>query len=60
MSRKIALVTGANKGIGHEVARRLAMLDHFVWLGCRDRQRGEQASAVLAAEGLKPTSSCST
>ncbi|HEY6882046.1 MAG TPA: SDR family NAD(P)-dependent oxidoreductase, partial [Polyangiales bacterium] len=38
---KIALVTGANKGIGREVARRLAELDMTVLIGVRDRARGE-------------------
>lgn len=40
---KTALVTGANKGIGHETARRLAGLDMTVLVGARDRARGEAA-----------------
>ncbi len=31
-----ALVTGANKGIGLEIARGLGRLGHRVWLGSRD------------------------
>jgi NAD(P)-dependent dehydrogenase (short-subunit alcohol dehydrogenase family) len=49
--RRTALVTGANKGIGHEIARRLAADAHTVWIGCRDRARGEAAAAALAGDG---------
>lgn len=51
-STKIALVTGANKGIGREIARQLGKLDHTVWLGCRDEGRGRQAEQELRAEGI--------
>jgi len=49
---KTALVTGANKGIGYEVVRRLAKDGYRVWLGSRDRQRGEEAVAQFAQAGL--------
>ena len=49
---KSALVTGANKGIGREVARRLAMAGFRVWLGARDAGRGMAAAQMLHAEGL--------
>ena len=51
-TKKSALITGANKGIGLEIARQLGRLDYIVWLGCRDAQRGAQAAAELQAEGL--------
>ena len=49
---KTALVTGANKGIGHEVVRRLARDGYRVWLGSRDKQRGERAVAQFREAGL--------
>ena len=51
--RSTALVTGANKGIGFEIARGLGRLGHEVWVGSRDGDRGEAAAATLRAEGLK-------
>ena len=50
--KKIALVTGANKGIGLEVARQLAASGCTVLLGARNQALGEEAAARLAAEGL--------
>jgi len=49
---KTAVVTGANKGIGFEIARRLAAEGYRVFLGARDRDRGEAAAAKLRAQGL--------
>jgi len=50
---RIALVTGANKGIGLAIARQLGTQGHSVWLGCRDLARGEAAADQLRAEGIK-------
>jgi len=49
--KKIALVTGANKGIGREIAAQLAALEMTVLLGCRDARRGEETAAELRATG---------
>ncbi|HEY0464760.1 MAG TPA: SDR family oxidoreductase [Polyangiaceae bacterium] len=51
-TRKTALITGANKGIGREIARQLGHQGYSVWLGCRDAERGEQAAGELRKEGL--------
>jgi NAD(P)-dependent dehydrogenase (short-subunit alcohol dehydrogenase family) len=51
-NKKVALVTGANKGIGFETVMRLASQGTTVLLGARDEQRGKQAAAKLQAEGL--------
>lgn len=48
---KIALVTGANKGIGYEVARRLGTQGVTVFIGARNLQLGEAAAATLRAAG---------
>lgn len=47
----IALVTGANKGIGREVARQLAASGMTVLLGARSAERGQAAVAELIADG---------
>jgi retinol dehydrogenase-14 len=43
LSGRVALVTGANSGMGKETARELARMGADVILGCRSRQRGEAA-----------------
>jgi NAD(P)-dependent dehydrogenase (short-subunit alcohol dehydrogenase family) len=50
--KRNALVTGANKGIGLEIARGLGKLGYAVWLGSRDEQRGEAVADALRQEGL--------
>jgi NAD(P)-dependent dehydrogenase (short-subunit alcohol dehydrogenase family) len=47
----IALVTGANKGIGYEIAAGLGVLGWSVGVGARDQTRRETAVAKLRAEG---------
>jgi NAD(P)-dependent dehydrogenase (short-subunit alcohol dehydrogenase family) len=50
-SAKIALVTGANKGIGFETARHLGRQGASVLIGARDETRGRKAADILAGEG---------
>lgn len=50
--RKIALVTGANKGLGFEISKQLARQGITVILGARDASKGEEAANSLKQEGL--------
>jgi NAD(P)-dependent dehydrogenase (short-subunit alcohol dehydrogenase family) len=43
------LITGANKGLGRETARRLLAEGHDVWVAARDPARGEEAAGALGA-----------
>ena len=52
MADTIALVTGANKGIGREISRQLSAKGVLVLMGARDRGRGKSAAAELCAQGL--------
>jgi NAD(P)-dependent dehydrogenase (short-subunit alcohol dehydrogenase family) len=47
----IALISGANKGIGYETARGLGAKKIKVLIGARDKSRGEAAAETLRAEG---------
>jgi len=51
-SRKIALVTGANKGIGRAIAAQLGKTGMTVLLGARNAAAGEEAAAQLRKENL--------
>jgi NAD(P)-dependent dehydrogenase (short-subunit alcohol dehydrogenase family) len=46
------LITGANKGLGFETARRLIAAGHTVYLGARDEHRGKEAASKLGARPL--------
>jgi NAD(P)-dependent dehydrogenase (short-subunit alcohol dehydrogenase family) len=50
MDNSIALVTGANKGIGKEIARQLAAAGLLVWVGSRDAGRGKAAVAEIGGD----------
>ncbi len=52
MDKRMAVVTGANKGIGYEICRQLARKGLRVLLTSRDAQKGAQARKKLEMEGL--------
>ena len=52
---KTALVTGANRGIGKEVARQLADRGFHVFVGARNLQAGKEVAAQISANGHKAT-----
>lgn len=49
---RMALITGANKGLGLETARRLGAMGYTVWIGARDAALGVKAASSLAAGGV--------
>ena len=51
--RPIALVTGANKGIGLETVRRLTGAGHRVYLAARDAERGRAAAGTVGARPIQ-------
>ncbi len=51
-AKKVALITGANKGIGFETARQLGRLGYTVVLGARDLSKGQAAAEKLREEGV--------
>jgi NAD(P)-dependent dehydrogenase (short-subunit alcohol dehydrogenase family) len=51
-TKNIALITGANKGIGLETARQLGQKDITVIVGARDQEKGETAIKQLRDQGI--------
>lgn len=52
IEQRVALVTGANKGIGYETASQLGRTGMTVLVGVRDAGHGENAAARLKADGI--------
>ncbi|GGJ03685.1 MULTISPECIES: SDR family NAD(P)-dependent oxidoreductase [Streptomyces] len=44
------LITGGNRGLGHEIARRLVQAGQTVWIGARDAENGRKAADRLGAD----------
>lgn len=51
-TRKIALITGGNRGIGKEISRQLASQGYHVLIGCRNAEKGTQVVEEMKSEGL--------
>lgn len=49
----VTLITGGNKGLGYETARRLIAEGHQVYLGARDPGRGQRAADELGAHYIE-------
>lgn len=49
----VTFITGANKGLGYESARRLTELGHTVILGARDTERGQAAAGNLGVRFVR-------
>ena len=53
MANRIALITGGNKGLGFETARRLTDRGICVYIGAREPERGVEAASRLGVEWLQ-------
>ncbi|MDO4289274.1 MAG: SDR family NAD(P)-dependent oxidoreductase [Eubacterium sp.] len=50
---KTVFITGGNKGLGYETAKRLIRMGYRVYIGCRNKERGELAASELGAEMIQ-------
>lgn len=55
LQNKLAVVTGANRGLGFEASRQLAKIGYHVILTSRDEEKGKKATQILQNEGLNVT-----
>jgi len=53
LSKRIAVVTGANKGLGFETAKKLCQPDIKLYLCCRNTELGEEAAGKLRSTGTE-------
>jgi NAD(P)-dependent dehydrogenase (short-subunit alcohol dehydrogenase family) len=53
MSARIVLITGGNKGLGYETARRLKALGFTITIGTRDAERGKASAAALGIDWVQ-------
>jgi NAD(P)-dependent dehydrogenase (short-subunit alcohol dehydrogenase family) len=51
-AKKIALITGANQGLGFETAKQLEKLGYYVYIGSRDKTKGIEAKQKLNDLGV--------
>ncbi len=52
IAKKTALITGANQGLGFETAKQLAELGYYVYIGCRNKSKGNSAIEKLNELGF--------
>lgn len=52
VAKKTALITGANQGLGFETAKQLAKLGYYVYIGCRNKSKGNSAIDKLNELGF--------
>ena len=52
IAKKTALITCANQGLGFETAKQLAELGYYVYIGCRNKSKGNSAIEKLNELGF--------